>query len=113
MLLDEKILLQSCGGDEEFARELFGEYHQRVQELFAIMRQALEANRCEEIRKSAHELKGSSLTLGAVSMAGLSRTLEDQLKAGEAVNLAEMLVQLETQSDLLFQHLKSMGYLSS
>lgn len=26
MLLDVTVLLQSCGGDEDFARELFGEY---------------------------------------------------------------------------------------
>lgn len=111
MLLDETVLLQSCGGDEEFARELFGEYQQRVQELAVVMKNALSANQYEEIRKAAHELKGSSLTLGAVEMAGLSRQIEDSIKAGDTSQLGEWVPKLETQSGVLFAHLKTLGYL--
>lgn len=111
MLLDESILLQSCGGDEDFARELFGEYHQRVSELMVSMREAFLGKQVEEIRKAAHELKGSSLTLGAAEMAQISRTIEDGCKNGQTDSLGEWLKQLEEQSHLLFDHLKIKGYL--
>lgn len=111
VLLDVNVLLQSCGGDEEFARELFGEYQQRVAELVGVMRNALTSNNNEEIRKAAHELKGSSLTLGAVSMAHISRTLEDGVKSGQCEQLAEWVESLESQAGDLFAHLKTLSYL--
>ena len=111
MLLDESVLLQSCGGDEEFARELFGEYHQRVTELVVSMREAYATQQVEEIRKAAHELKGSSLTLGASEMAQISRTIEDGCKAGQTTSLGDWLKHLEEQSELLFEHLRIKGYL--
>ncbi len=111
MLLDVTVLLQSCGGDEDFARELFGEYHQRVTELLENMKAAFAAQNVEDIRKAAHELKGSSLTLGANEMAQISRTIEDGCKAGQTSSLADWLKTIDQQSLLLFEHLKSIGYL--
>ena len=111
MLLDVTVLLQSCGGDEDFARELFGEYHQRVTELLVSMREAFAIQNVEDIRKAAHELKGSSLTLGASEMAQISRTIEDGCKAGQTGSLTEWLKTLDEQSVALFEHLKSIGYL--
>ncbi|MBT9581730.1 Hpt domain-containing protein [bacterium] len=111
VLLDVSVLLQSCGGDEDFARELFGEYQQRVNELVVVMHKALQAQQPEEIRKAAHELKGSSLTLGATEMAHISRTLEDGIKAGQTTQLNEWVTTLETQAGLLFAHLKTLSYL--
>jgi HPt (histidine-containing phosphotransfer) domain-containing protein len=111
MLLDVGVLLQSCGGDEDFARELFGEYQLRVQELVVVMRDALQSNQNEEIRKAAHELKGSSLTLGAVEMAQISRALEDGIKSGETGRVGEWVATLESQASLLFEHLKTLSYL--
>lgn len=111
MLLDESVLLQSCGGDEDFARELFGEYHQRVTELMVSMREAYAGQRIEDIRKAAHELKGSSLTLGAAEMAHLRRTIEDGCKNGQTDSLGDWLKNIEEQSELLFDHLRIKGYL--
>ena len=111
VLLDVNVLLQSCGGDEEFARELFGEYQQRVAELVVVMREAMASNNTEEVRKAAHELKGSSLTLGAITMAQISRTLEDGIKSGECQQLPEWVASLESQATDLFAHLKTLNYL--
>lgn len=111
MLLDVTVLLQSCGGDEEFARELFGEYQQRVTELIVVMQESLRNDRHEDIRKAAHELKGSSLTLGAVEMANLSRTMEDACRAQEYQDLPDWIDSLDRQAALLFEHLKTLGYL--
>ena len=111
MLLDPQVLRQSCGDDEEFARELFGEYHGRVLEILSGARSAWQEGRHDDIRKVAHELKGSSLTLGAVEMANLSRSLEDKIKAGQTDDIPTCLDQLEQQSKLLFDHLKGLSYL--
>lgn len=111
MLLDRNVLQQSCGGDEEFARELFGEYHQRVLELLIVMRDALGGGRVDDLRKAAHELKGSSLTLGADNMAQLSRELEEACKAGNIAPAPETIRQMDDQSQQLFVHLKELGYL--
>lgn len=111
MLLDESVLHQSCGGDNDFARELFEEYQQRVLELLQSIKSSLSAGQSEEIRKAAHELKGSSLTLGAMAMAQISRTVEDGCRSGQVQQLPEWVTTMEQQAEALFAHLKQVGYL--
>lgn len=111
MLLDEAVLRQSCGDDQDFARELFGEYETRVQELLVHIRACLDAGRHDDIRRAAHELKGSSLTLGAVEMARVSRMMEDGCKSGEVSELPEWVRDLDHQAHLLFEHLREKSYL--
>lgn len=111
MLLDKSVLQQSCGGDEEFARELFGEYRQRVAELLEAMESALRAGKADDIRKGAHELKGSSMTLGAVSLAQISKDLEEQCKSGNLDGAAGHVAGLREQAEQLFVHLQELGYL--
>lgn len=111
MVLDQAVLQQSCGGDDEFARELFLEYHQRVLELVAEMTRSALTGDSEVIRKAAHELKGSSLTLGALQIAELSKSLEDRCRSGETDSLAQSIQELDTRAQELFVHLKSLNYL--
>lgn len=111
MLLDRTVLQQSCGGDEDFARELFGEYYQRVNELLLVMNEALAAQKADDLRKAAHELKGSSMTLGAVSLAQISKEIEQQCKAHDLTSAPERVAALKEQSEQLFVHLKDLGYL--
>lgn len=111
MVLDQAVLQQSCGGDEEFARELFVEYHQRVLELVAEMTRSASSGEIEVIRKAAHELKGSSLTLGALQIAELSRDLEDRCRNGNPLHLAESIQELDARAQELFAHLQSLNYL--
>ena len=111
MLLDESVLHQSCGGDNDFARELFEEYQLRVLELLEAIKVSLAEGKSDEIRKAAHELKGSSLTLGAVEMAQISRTVEDGCRSGQTQELPQWVSTMEEQARQLFSHLKQVGYL--
>lgn len=111
VLLDESVLHQSCGGDNDFARELFEEYQQRVLELLDSIKASVASSKLDDIRKAAHELKGSSLTLGAVEMAQISRTMEDGCRNGEVQDLPQWIVTMEERATELFAHLKQVGYL--
>ena len=111
MLLDTSVLQQSCGGDDEFARELFGEYHTRVLELLPLMQEKLSQGKLDELRKVAHEMKGSSLTLGASEIARLSRSIEEACSSGKADPLAGYIAELNQQAEALFEHLRGLSYL--
>ncbi len=111
MVLDQAVLQQSCGGDDEFARELFVEYHQRVLELVAEMTRSASAGQSDVIRKAAHELKGSSLTLGALQIAKLSKDLEDRCREGDSHNLVQSIQEIDNSAQELFAHLKTLNYL--
>lgn len=110
-VLDVSVLQQSTGGDDDFARELFGEYQQRVQELLDVMDRAAASADGETLRKAAHELKGSSLTLGALQVAGTARLLEDLCKRGEVSGVVGHVANVHGETRKLFAHLGELGYL--
>lgn len=75
-ILNRATLAESTGGDDDFAKELFVDYVPRAHEIASILTSAFERQDCETIRKAAHEIKGSSLTLGLEGVGELSREIE-------------------------------------
>lgn len=110
-MLDLAVLRQSCGDDDDFARELFVEYQQRVLELLPQLENHQTQQDYEEIRKAAHEMKGSSLTLGATEMARLAKEIEDDCRAGKFDALGRQIESLQALAAALFEHLKALNYL--
>lgn len=103
------MLSESTGGDDEFAQELFGDLIPRARSLREAIAQAVEQNSADAVRKAAHELKGSCLTLGAERLAAVSKDLENLGRSGSLTGAAEFLTKLDGELDVLVQHLTAEG----
>ena len=109
LVLNRNMLSESTGGDDEFAQELFGDLIPRAHSLREAIAQALIQNSCEALRKAAHELKGSCLTLGAERLAGVSRELENLGRSGALQGGQTLLEQLDRELVTLVGHLTAEG----
>jgi HPt (histidine-containing phosphotransfer) domain-containing protein len=69
-------LIERCGGDEEFARELAASFLESGLRSVAILTEAFESGDTAVVATEAHSLKGASLTLGAAELADACRELE-------------------------------------
>lgn len=63
--------------------------------------QALEQKQGDSLRRAAHTLKGSSASLGAMTLASLCQELEALGKAGTMAGVAERIAQVETEYELV------------
>jgi len=73
---DFERLASISGGDAEFERELAGEYLAQSQQLLVQIAQSLKIGDGATLRRAAHTLKGSSLTVGAEALGALGAELE-------------------------------------
>ncbi len=61
------------------------------------LKAALDSQNCEELRRDAHSLKGSSSNLGAQSLAELCLQVENLAKEGETEGVEPLLTQIEME----------------
>src|SRR5262249_12250093 len=71
------------GGDTEFEQQIAGEYVNQAADLLQEMAEAAGRHDAEAVRRSAHTLKGSSRTIGALSVAGVAAEIEQLAAAGD------------------------------
>jgi HPt (histidine-containing phosphotransfer) domain-containing protein len=109
-VINRELLDESCGGDTDFARELFGDLNQRARELQQELHAGFAARDADRVRKAAHELKGSSLTLGAERVGQVSRELEDSGRNADIEDCAPILARLDQELDTLRDQLIADGF---
>ena len=109
LVLNRNMLSESTGGDDEFAQELFGDLIPRAHSLREAIAQALEQNGADAVRKAAHELKGSCLTLGAEKLAAVARELENLGRSGALQGGHDLLSHLDSELAALIGHLTAEG----
>lgn len=63
----------------------------------AAMRTALASSDAEALREAAHSLKGSSLNLGAGTLAGLCRSIEDRARAADFAGASVLVEAVATE----------------
>src|SRR5262249_9710445 len=85
-------LAEISGGDTEFEQQLAGEYVNQAADLLEEMAQAAQGRDAETVRRTAHTLKGSSRTIGALSMALQAAQIEQLAAAGDPSATAARLV---------------------
>lgn len=84
-MLDEAVLrelLETTGDDLDFVRDLVETYLADVPAQLEGIDSAIAANDAEALVRPAHTLKSSSLTLGALRLGEVSRTLEMTGRSG-------------------------------
>ena len=108
-ILNHEGLDESCGGDPEFACELFQDLSGRATQLRQALHDGLAAGNPDAVRKAAHELKGSSLTLGADAVADLCKRLEILGHEKKIDEVPALLADLDTELARLWAYLKEKG----
>lgn len=95
--LDIRQLRETIGEDADFERVLLGEYLSQSDEILARLSDAVVTRNSAGIKSAAHELKGSSHTIGAIAMGHLAQQLETMGASGElgAVDETHELMQHE------------------
>jgi CheY-like chemotaxis protein/HPt (histidine-containing phosphotransfer) domain-containing protein len=81
-------------GAEQVAR-IVGLFLQSAPEQVAELREAVARRDAQEVRDTAHKLKGSAASLGAATMASLSQKLVDAARAGQIERAPAMVSELE------------------
>jgi PAS domain S-box-containing protein len=99
--------LRDLGGDE-FLTEVVDAFLADAPGLMADLRNSLQAQNAEELRRAAHTLKSNGATLGATAFADLCRTVEHQAKDGRLEGCALLLDQTEEQYRVLEAALTSL-----
>lgn len=94
---DFERLASISGGDAEFERELAGEYLAQSQQLLLQIAQSLEIGDGATLRRAAHTLKGSSLTVGAEALGALGAELERSGAAAGPGSTVEILARAQAR----------------
>jgi HPt (histidine-containing phosphotransfer) domain-containing protein len=84
-------LHDSVGGDAEFLADLVGDYLEDGQELLDTMHDAADNEDIALLERSAHSLKSTSQTVGALALAEVCATIEEHAHAEETQRAAQLL----------------------
>ncbi len=95
-VLDELRNLQE-EGEADFVQEMINLYLHETPPLLAAMREAVTRGHADELKHSAHTLKGNSNSLGAKHMGALSQELEKLGRGGTVDGAAPLLAELERE----------------
>ena len=82
IVLDREHLSEISMGDEDFEKEIIGDFLASVPELLDLMAQGMDANDAESVAQAAHSMKGSCRALGADRVAGVCQDLEHLARGG-------------------------------
>jgi signal transduction histidine kinase/CheY-like chemotaxis protein/HPt (histidine-containing phosphotransfer) domain-containing protein len=89
----------------EAMREALGEdfddlittYVEGVEEMLRVIPQAWETSDLKELERQVHSIKSSSASVGAMALSKLARTMEDQARSNELVEVAEQVQEMELE----------------
>ncbi len=95
-LIDRESLLERFGDDPALWREMFELFRDNTDSYLRLMRRSLTEKDFDQIRRTAHALKGAAGTMALNSVAALARTLEE---AAETENARDMENILNTLAD--------------
>lgn len=102
---DRSAALERVGGDEELLEELHDSFRAELDGWLQALGEAVERRDAESVGETAHTIKGSADTIGAVEVTELARQLEQQGRTGELKEVDRTFEQLQTALDRLEQQL--------
>jgi HPt (histidine-containing phosphotransfer) domain-containing protein len=96
-------------GEQDIVQELAEAFQFETPPLLEALRKAVAEGQPEQLKRAAHNLKGSSNNLGAHTMAALSADLEALGKQGTLAGAAELVTRLEQEYQRVCQALAAEG----
>jgi CheY-like chemotaxis protein len=96
-------------GEPDIVQELAEAFQFETPPLFTLLRRAVIEEQPEQLRRAAHNLKGSSSNLGARTMAALASELEALGKRGMVDGAAVLVAHLEQEYQRVCQALAAQG----
>ncbi len=96
-------LRELSDGNQNFLKDLFGMYHSDTTQRLASLRTAASAGDAGGLRRAAHAIKGSSLNVGALTLADLCQQVELLADSGVRDAVAGLVSQIEQE----FERVKS------
>lgn len=87
--------LTTVGGDPDLLNELLGVYVAEANEMIKQLRSALAASDRQLLRRSAHTLKGASMSMGATTTTAESERLEQGCDSMDDASLSEHIGRVE------------------
>lgn len=94
-------------GSEELINHVAAQFMLNVEGQLSVMREALEADDLERLRREAHAIKGGAGTLEALPLALAASRLEELCLSAERTGLAAALKELTVQFDRLVRFVRS------
>lgn len=108
LVIDRARLEDASGGDAEFLRELVDIYLEDAEVRLSELKEALISADSDSFGRTAHQLKGSSANMGAVSVSDWAKQLEQAGKTDGLAKAADMLPELEQAFARVRDELSSM-----
>jgi HPt (histidine-containing phosphotransfer) domain-containing protein len=96
--IDWNKALVTVGGDPDLLNELFGVYIAEANQMVSQMKSALAAGDRRLLQRSAHTLKGASMSIAATETTAESELLEQGCDSMDDAALAEHLVRVENSA---------------
>ena len=84
------VLSETTGDDPEFLAELIDTFLTDAVDLLNTIDAASASGNAEELQRAAHSLKSNSATFGAMTLAALSKHLEEVGKAGNFDDVGQL-----------------------
>ena len=94
-------LRETIGEDVDFERVLLGEYLSQSNEILQRLSDAVVTRNSAALKSAAHELKGSSRTIGAIAVGEVAQQLETMGGSGELGAIDETYEMLQHEFDRL------------
>ncbi len=92
-------------GETDIVQEMGEAYALETPQLLETLRQAVTEGKPDQLRRAAHNIKGSSNNLGATNMATLSAALESLGKQGTFSGAADIVTRLDYEYQHVMQAL--------
>lgn len=104
--VDWQGLIAAMDDDEELARELAILFADGADAMLADIAQAIEQKNLDALRKKAHEIKGSSANMQALSLTDLAARLESAAREGDDGMISSLANQLEAEMNVTVEFLR-------
>lgn len=109
-MINRDELLQRCLGDVEFARQMLWIFCESAQKTFPLLAKAWEQGDWDEVRRSAHTLKGSA---GNLSIPELRQQAEEVEQLADQVEIDQLKARQKSFLDCVERSIRSAEHLAA
>jgi HPt (histidine-containing phosphotransfer) domain-containing protein len=101
-LLDPRVVLAACGGDDAVLRRIAQAFHASLPDHVTAVKDALRDRDAPRLREAAHKLSGMVATFSTVA-GGVASELEDHAARGQLEEAPPLATRLETMAEELMR----------